>query len=73
MTGREERIEDALVEILAWAEAYPEPVFSEPTKLEMQAVELKIGGRMVTKMHGSWGRHIADGVGRIAREPLATK
>lgn len=63
-----ERLQDTVADISSWAYAYPVKVFTEPTKEELAEVTDKIGGNMVTKLHGSWGRHILEGVRKIIED-----
>lgn len=69
MSDREQRLEDALNEILHWANAYPKTVFIEP---DFEKVEraLKAVGISMSALHGSWARHLLEGVGGIATEAL---
>lgn len=69
-----EGLETALEQIQQWAEAYPETAFTTPDFDKMREV-LKAAG-MPTALdaaHGTWGRHIAEGVGKIARTALNTE
>ena len=64
-----ERVDDlevALHKIQQWAEAYPIDVFPEPTEEEMAAAQSALGGAV----HGSWARHITEGMKEIARAAL---
>ena len=62
-------MEIALTEIKQWADAYPESVFPDPTAEELDEVA-KLLGPMMDRLHGSWGRHIAKGIGEIAAKAL---
>lgn len=67
--SREERMEIALRQILAWSEAYPLQVFAEPN-WEKAAELLKAGGVTLDSISAACMRHVVEGVGKIAREAL---
>lgn len=69
MGDREQRLEDALNEIMHWANAYPASVFPEPD-LEKAREALATVGITMDALHGTWGRHLLKGVGGIATEAL---
>lgn len=69
MTDREEKLEEALRQILAWSEAYPLKVFPEPD-FKKVAKLLKAGGITLNSVGASNMRYVVEGVGRIAREAL---
>ncbi len=74
LTAEVEALREVIHRVEQWANAYPESVFIEPTDAERQQVTDTIGSKMVTKLHGSWGRHILKGVREIlaARQPSTT-
>jgi len=63
----------ALHEIKRWAEAYPVDVFVPLTPEQIKAAVEAIATTGVTSdaLHASWARHIARGIGDIARRGLA--
>lgn len=66
-------LEEALQQIADWSAAYPETVFTEPDFKRMHQVLTEAG--MPTALdaaHGTWGRRISEGVGRIAIRALKT-
>ena len=65
-----ERMEDALHSILDWAEAYPETVFVKPDLDRANSV-LAMAGISMDAMHGTWARHLLEGVRRYAAEGLS--
>lgn len=67
MTERQERMAEALHNILQWTEAYPVGVFTVP---DFEAIRQKIGDGPMAALHGSWARHLLMGIGNIAREGL---
>ncbi len=69
MSNREQRLEDALNEILHWANAYPATVFPEPD-LEKAREALAASGITMDALHGTWARDLLKGVGEIATEAL---
>lgn len=70
---RIDELEGALRQIVQWSEAYPVKVFPEPTPEQwVQMAELLKGaGMTLDSFSASNMRHVADGVGKIAREALA--
>src|SRR6516162_3873079 len=72
MTAEEKiaHYEDALQRIVQWAEAYPETVFPAPDLLRAHAL-LQQGGMTLESISAHVGRHITEGIGKIAREALA--
>ena len=71
LRAERDRLREALVNIKQWAEAYSEMVFHEPDFDAMRVVLTE--ANMPTALdaaHGTWGRHIAVGVGDIARAAL---
>ena len=69
MDGREERLDDALRDIIKWAEAYPLEVFPEPD-LKRAARLLKTHGMTLDAISATAMRHVLKGVRRIAQEAL---
>jgi hypothetical protein len=69
MTDREEKLEEALQQIVAWSEAYPLSVFAEPDLKKARAL-LEAGGISLDSISASCMRHVVEGVGKIAREAL---
>jgi hypothetical protein len=69
MTDREEKLEQALQQIVAWSEAYPLSVFPEPD-FKKAAELLTAGGMTLDAISASNMRHAVEGVGKIAREAL---
>ena len=63
------RYEDALQRIVQWAEAYPLDVFPAPDLLRAHAL-LQQGGMSLDSISAHVGRHITEGIGKIAREAL---
>ena len=64
-----DRMQDALRSILAWAEAYPLAAFPEPD-LHKARVALENAGIDMGALHGTWARHLLDGMARYARKGL---
>jgi hypothetical protein len=64
-----DRMEYALRSILAWAEAYPLAVFPEPD-LHKAEEALEAAGISMGALHGTWGRHLLNGMARYARQGL---
>jgi hypothetical protein len=62
--------EEALQRIVQWAEAYPETVFPAPDLLRAHTL-LRQGGMTLDGISAHVGRHITEGIGKIAREALA--
>jgi hypothetical protein len=71
MTEREERLEQALQSIVSWSEAYPLKIFPEPD-LKKARVLLQAGGITLDAVSAHCMRHVVEGVGKIAKEALAT-
>jgi hypothetical protein len=71
MTDREEKLEEALQQIVKWSEAYPLTVFPEPDFKKARKV-LEAAGMPYTldAISASAMRHVVEGVGKIAREAL---
>ncbi len=66
-----ERLSDALQEIADWCGAYPVTVFTKPDFVLMR--EVLTENEMPTALdaaHGTWARHLLDGVGGIANKAL---
>lgn len=66
---REEKMETALRQIMAWSEAYPLTVFAEPD-YKKAAELLRAGGMTLDSISADAMRHVVEGVGKIAREAL---
>ena len=64
-----EATEDALRQIVSWANAYPLKVFPEPDFARAHEL-LKAGGMTLDAISASNMRHVVEGVGRIAKEAL---
>jgi len=69
---RIEDLEDTLRRINAWCDAYPVSVFPPIPDDEMKRADkvLERAGISMTGMHGSWGRHILQGIGDIIKMVL---
>ena len=65
------RTRESLEKIDTWAKAYPLEVFPEPD-FKKAAALLKAGGMTIDAISASNMRHVVEGVGKIAREALAT-
>lgn len=65
-----ERQRDALQAILDWCESYPAGVFPEVDDATIAAARKALGDPLITRLHGSWARHLLSGIGAIAREGL---
>ena len=72
MTDREERMEEALLRIKRWAEAYPVTTFKplEDHDLKLAARVLVNSGIDMGALHAGWARHILDGITKICEEGL---
>ena len=72
MTEREERLEQALVDIYAWCKAYDLKIFTplNDDKIELAGEILKLNEIDIGAMHAQWARHLLDGIGKIAKEAL---
>lgn len=64
---------DALRQIAAWADAYPEdafePISDEQLALATEALERV--GVSIGALHARWARILVEDIGRLAREGLA--
>ena len=69
MTDREEKLEEALHQIMTWSEAYPLDVFPEPDMAYARTL-LARGGITLDAVSAKCMRHVVEGVGEIAREAL---
>lgn len=69
---REERLEDALLRIKAWAHAYPITVFLPVTEadLKIAATVLRASGLSIDALHAAWARHIMHDITEIIDEAL---
>lgn len=65
-----ERKQDALSQIKQWCDAYPLKVFAEPD-FEKAGAALATVGITLDALHGTWGRRLLEGVGKIATDALA--
>ena len=72
MTDREERVEEALLRIKQWTNAYPVTVFKPipPEKMKLASKVLADNGIDMGALHASWARHILNGIGEICEEGL---
>jgi hypothetical protein len=58
-------LEKALHRVRQWCDAYPLDIFRQPTKEEIKVgvAALQATGVITSdRLHGSWARHILDGV-----------
>jgi hypothetical protein len=70
LVAERERLRAALERIAQWADAYPPDLFPDQNLQFIDSV-LREAGCSMSGLHGQWGRHIAKGVGEIARAALA--
>ena len=72
MADREERMEEALLRIKQWANAYPVEIFRPVTSADMNraGAVLEAEGISLTAIHGEWARHILNGIAKICEEGL---
>jgi hypothetical protein len=72
MTDREERLEEALLKIKQWAEAYPVSVFLPVSDDDLKHAGelLALNGISLTGIHGAWARHILNGISEIVDQAL---
>ena len=72
MSDREERLEEALLKIKQWADAYPQSIFRplSDNDLKLAQEALRKEGIDMGAMHAGWARHILDGIGEILRDAL---
>ena len=70
--GRIEELEATLGRLNAWCDAYPIAVFLplSPDQLKQADQILNASGISMTGMHGTWGRHILQGIGDIIKMVL---
>lgn len=75
MCERCEELEDALLRIVQWADAYPTRVFREPTSEQCALAHkvLNANGMTLDAFSASMGRHCLKGVGDIAHGALNQK
>jgi outer membrane protein assembly factor BamD (BamD/ComL family) len=73
MTDREERLEEALLRIKQWAEAYPVTAFAPLTKEQIRYAGALLKERDIDigALHAEWGRHILKGIGEVCDGALA--
>jgi hypothetical protein len=69
MTDREERMADALLHIVHWADAYPLQIFPEPDLVKARAL-LEAGGMTLDAVSAHAMRHCLSGVRKIAEDGL---
>jgi hypothetical protein len=69
---RIEELEEALLRIKQWAEAYPVEIFRPVSeeKLKEANEALKAIGVDMGALHAGWARHLLDGIGGIASRAL---
>ena len=72
MTEREERLEDALLRIKQWAEAYPVTVFKPLSEEDLRVANtvLKVANIDIGALHAGWARHILKGITEICDKGL---
>lgn len=72
MCERCEELEEALLRIAQWSEAYPTDIFHEPSPEECQKAHklLAANGMTIDAFSASMGRHCLRGIGKIARGAL---
>jgi hypothetical protein len=72
MTDREEQLEEALLRIKQWAEAYPVEMFTPlpDAKVKMAGIVLGWVGIDIGALHAGWARHILDGIADICNKAL---
>lgn len=66
---RADRLEEALLRIVQWADAYPLDIFPEPDFKKAHEV-LTANGMTLDAISASNMRHVVTGVGKIARAAL---
>ena len=67
--ARIERMEEALLRILVWSEAYPLEIFPEPDLAKAHEV-LSANGMTLDAISASAMRHVITQVGSIAKDGL---
>jgi len=74
VTEREERLEEALLKIKQWAEAYPVRVFPPVSveDLRQAGFALKACGLDISVLHADWARRIVKGLVEHIEEALKT-
>jgi cytochrome c5 len=72
LQAENERLRSALEQIEQWAHAYPEEVFLPVSdeQVRLAARVLREAGISMGGLHGSWARHIVEGIDEIARSAL---
>jgi hypothetical protein len=70
MSDREAALEEALLRIVQWSEAYPLDIFPEPDFGKANEV-LNAAGISLGAISASNMRHVVEGVGKIARAALS--
>jgi hypothetical protein len=72
LQAENERLRNALEQIEQWAHAYPEEVFLPVSDEQVRhaARVLREAGISMGGLHGSWARHIVEGIDEIARSAL---
>ena len=56
---------EKLQRIKDWCDAYPQKNFGTVTDAELEEWAELIGQSNMTRLHGSWGRHILEGIKAI--------
>lgn len=64
-----DRYREALEQIVQWSKAYPLSVFPEPDLVKARGL-LAAGGITLDAVSASCMRHVADGVGKVAKRAL---
>jgi hypothetical protein len=69
---RIDELETTLTRIRQWCDAYPITVFPPLPDSELKRADkaLDTVGISMTRLHGSWGRHIVQGIGDIIKMVL---
>jgi hypothetical protein len=62
---------EALLDIVKWSDAYPLEIFPEPDFKKAHAL-LQAGGMTLDAISASAMRHVVKGVGKIAKDALAS-
>ncbi len=69
LQDRIDELEEAMLHIISWSEAYPLKIFPEPD-LKKCAELLNAGGITLDAVSASCMRHVVTGVGKIAKEAM---
>ena len=72
---RIEELEATLTRIKQWCDAYPVTIFPPLPDDELKRADKTLDnvGISMTRMHGTWGRHIVQGIGDIIRMTLTER